>query len=543
MAKRKRLDPDHEDDIALTGDVANKNLGRHVVHEDRVRGTRDGATVAGKISKDERRRRRNLERAAERDVESVNVPVTASDEKVERQSSAKPNVQQMHDEFLQKHSITIVDPLSSRHTPILEFEQLPEEAAFAKDVLKDFKTPTPIQAVSWPFALSRRDVVGIAETGSGKTLAFGLPCIASLLYGPRDEARLKLKREEVSCHIRAVIVSPTRELAHQIFDQIHILSAPTRLNCVCVFGGAPKEPQRQALKTADIVVGTPGRLNDFMQEGAARLDKVTYLVLDEADRMLDKGFEDEIKKIVGSTSSARRQTLMFTATWPQSIRSLAGTLMKDPVEIFIGDSPPGDLRANLQIQQTVEVLETSLKDRRLCEILKTHQAGKRSKDRILIFCLYKKEAARTERFLLSRGMNVAGIHGDMAQAQRTAALVAFKTGARSLLVATDVAARGLDIPEVKLVINVTFPLTVEDYVHRIGRTGRAGQTGQAITFFTEQDKSLSGELINVLRAANQHVPNELLKFGTTVKRKTHDNYGAFYKNTEDMPKATKVVFD
>jgi ATP-dependent RNA helicase DBP3 len=237
---------------------------------------------------------------------------------------------------------------------------------------------------------------------------------------------------------------------------------------------------------------------------------------------------------------------MFTATWPKSIRELATTFMTSPVKITIGrteDEDSGELRANPRITQTVEVMDGAVKEQRLFQLLKEHQAGKKSNDRILIFCLYKKEAQRIERFIRSRGFSVAGIHGDMSQRDRIASLEAFKSGKVSLLVATDVAARGLDIPNVKLVINVTFPLTAEDYVHRIGRTGRAGADGKAMTFFTEQDKGLAGALVNVLKAAKQVVPDELLRFGTTVKKKQHDSYGAFYREAEEGKKATKIMFD
>ncbi|KAI7018147.1 ATP-dependent RNA helicase, partial [Hortaea werneckii] len=179
----------------------------------------------------------------------------------------------------------------------------------------------------------------------------------------------------------------------------------------------------------------------------------------------------------------------------------------------------------------------------LIDLLKQYQSGKNKNDRILVFCLYKKEATRIEEFIRRRNFNVGGIHGDLSQQKRTESLEAFKAGKVPTLVATDVAARGLDIPAVRVVINVTFPLTVEDYVHRIGRTGRAGADGRAITFFTDQEKGLAGGLINVLKSANQPVPEELMKFGTTVKKKGHDAYGAFYKDTEGMKQATKITFD
>jgi ATP-dependent RNA helicase DBP3 len=438
------------------------------------------------------------------------------------------------DDFLRTNFITINEPPSSTLRPITKFLYLPtsDPSPFAA-----FKAPTPIQSAAWPFLLSGRDMIGVAETGSGKTLAFGVPCIHSMMNSSPSKPRAPAK---------AAIVSPTRELAVQIHTQIEALAAPALLKTVCVYGGVPKDTQRAALKTAHIIVATPGRLNDLINEGAADLSNVNYLVLDEADRMLDKGFEEEIRKIISATSPKGRQTLMFTATWPPSVRDLAATFMKNPVHISIGaDNPTGELRANTKIKQLVEVVDPRGKEQRLLQILKQHQGPKNKNDRILVFCLYKKEAARVEGFLRQRGLRVAGIHGDMGQSARSASLESFKSGQCPLLVATDVAARGLDIPAVKVVINVTFPLTVEDYVHRIGRTGRAGAEGLAITLFTEHDKAQSGALINVLRAAGQDVPEDLLRFGTTVKKKGHEAYGAFYKEVGvgEKREGTKIRFD
>ncbi|KAK5019422.1 RNA-dependent ATPase [Cryomyces antarcticus] len=443
------------------------------------------------------------------------------------------------DSFLSQNFITITDPLSiaSTHRPITNFSYLPIKDPAQRAPFALFTTPTPIQAAAWPPVLAGRDVIGVAETGSGKTLAFGVPCIKYITSLPKSQQRKG---------VRACMVSPTRELAMQIYEQLVKLATPAGLGVVCVYGGVPKDEQRAALKTASIVVATPGRLNDLINENSADLSNVGYVVLDEADRMLDKGFEEEIRKIINTTQATPdRQTLMFTATWPQSVRELAATFMTNPVKIAIGDNPTGELRANTRITQTVEVVDPRGKEQRLLQLLKQHQSGQDKDDRILVFCLYKKEATRIENFLRMKGLKVAGIHGDLSQQQRTASLDAFKQGKVPLLVATDVAARGLDIPAVKMVINVTFPLTVEDYVHRIGRTGRAGKEGKAITLFTEHDKALSGGLVNVLKAANQPVPEGLMKFGTTVKKKGHEAYGAFYKDTGDAPmkKATKIIFD
>lgn len=442
------------------------------------------------------------------------------------------------DDFLSANFIKIDDPRPSSLRPIIKFSFLPDTTTSNSLSFASFKSPTPIQAAAWPFLLSGRDVIGVAETGSGKTLAFGVPCIRSIASSP--------KPAKSHAPARAVIVSPTRELAVQIHTQIERLATPASLSTVCVYGGVPKDTQRAALKTAHIVVATPGRLNDLINEGAADLSSVNYCVLDEADRMLDKGFEQEIRKIIATTPTQGRQTLMFTATWPPSVRELASTFMNQPVHISIGaDNPTGELRANTKIKQLVEVVDPRGKEQRLLQLLKQNTAGAKKNDRILIFCLYKKEAARVEGFLRSRGLKVAGIHGDMGQAARTASFESFKSGESPLLVATDVAARGWDIPNVKVVVNVTFPLTVEDYVHRIGRTGRAGAEGLAITLFTEHDKALSGALINVLRAAGQDTPEDLLKFGSTVKKKGHEAYGAFYKDVGEgeMKKAKKIVFD
>ncbi|EKD16601.1 uncharacterized protein L3040_001344 [Drepanopeziza brunnea f. sp. 'multigermtubi'] len=441
------------------------------------------------------------------------------------------------DKFLAENFISVTDPLPTfaKLRPLTAFDFLPITDPAQRAPFKNFKAPTPIQAAAWPFLLSGRDVIGVAETGSGKTMAFAVPCVRGILALPASQRNKGP---------RAVIVSPTRELAMQSYDQIMELAKVSGLKAVCVYGGVPKDQQRQALKTADIVVATPGRLNDLINEGCADLSKANYVVLDEADRMLDKGFEEEIRKIINMTLPiGQRQTLMFTATWPESVRALASTFMTSPVKIAIGDNPTGDLRANTRIVQKVEVMDGRQKEYRLLQLLKQYQSGAQKDDRILVFALYKKEATRLEGFIKMKGFRVAGIHGDLSQEQRTRSLDAFKKGTTPILVATDVAARGLDIPAVQLVINVTFPLTVEDYVHRIGRTGRAGLDGLAITFFTEQDKALSGSLINVLKAANQEVPADLLKFGTTVKRKEHEAYGAFAKDVDMSKKAKKITFD
>jgi len=370
-------------------------------------------------------------------------------------------------EFLKKQEIAINDPSGTKLRPVLQFSHLPTSALLSKGPFASFTAPTPIQAASWPFALSGRDVIGIAETGSGKTMAFSLPCIESLASSPKP----KHSKGDRTAYPRAVVVSPTRELAMQTHAAMSSLASLVGLSAVCLYGGAPKDDQRALLwrnNGADIVVATPGRLKDFLSEGCVALSDVMFAVLDEADRMLDKGFEEDIKLILGDCPPReKRQTLMFTATWPTSVQGLAEGFMVDPVKTTIGNRTRAggdengegngsvELQANSRIEQKVEVVDPRGKEQRLLELLRDAQKGSAKNDRILVFCLYKKEAVRVEQFLERRGIRVASIHGDLRQDQRTRSLEAFKAGTTTVLVATDVAARGLDIPEVKLVINVT----------------------------------------------------------------------------------------
>ncbi|XP_028064397.1 DEAD-box ATP-dependent RNA helicase 5-like [Camellia sinensis] len=273
--------------------------------------------------------------------------------------------------------------------------------------------------------------------------------------------------------------------------------------------------------------------------GICYLKEVSFVVLDEADRMLDMGFEPEVRSILSQTCSAR-QMVMFSATWPPAVHQLAQEFMDpNPVKVVVGSE---DLAANHDVMQIVEVLDDRARDERLVSLLEKYHKSQRN--RVLVFVLYKKEAARVETMLQKRGWKVVSIHGDKAQHARTKALSLFKEGSCPLMIATDVAARGLDIPDVEVVINYSFPLTTEDYVHRIGRTGRAGKKGVAHTFFMKENKGLAGELVNVLREAGQTVPAALINFGTHVKKKESKLYGAHFKEiAANAPKATKITFD
>ncbi|XP_040972766.1 DEAD-box ATP-dependent RNA helicase 46 isoform X2 [Gossypium hirsutum] len=354
-----------------------------------------------------------------------------------------------------------------------------------------FSAPTPIQAQSWPIALQGRDIVAIAKTGSGKTLGYLVPGFM----------HIKRCRNDSQMGPTVLVLSPTRELATQIQDEAQKFGGSSRITCTCLYGGAPKGPQlREIERGVDIVVATPGRLNDILEMRRVSLQQVSYLVLDEADRMLDMGFEPQIRKIVKEVPT-RRQTLMYTATWPREVRKIAADLLVNPVQVNIGNID--ELVANKSITQNVEVLAPMVKHRRLEQILRSQEPG----SKIIVFCSTKKMCDQLARNLSQFG--AASIHGDKSQADRDYVLGQFRSGRSPVLVATDVAARGLDIKDIRVVINYDFPTGVEDYVHRIGRTGRAGATGLAFTFFGDQDSKHASDLIKVLEGANQQVPAEL----------------------------------
>ena len=432
---------------------------------------------------------------------------------------------------LRKERMTVVEHLESR--PVTSFAHLDLDKKFLH-ACRTFQQPSPIQAECWPLALSGHDVVGIAATGSGKTLAFGLPAMVHIAAQLASGAQDKGRKGPV-----ALVMGPTRELVIQIAEVLEEAGRKCGVRTTCVYGGVSKEGQRRDIGAGfEVVVATPGRLRDLMEEGVLSLHKVTYLVLDEADRMLDMGFLPEIRAVANQIR-ADRQTMMFSATWPMEVSNLAADFLRSPfAKVNIG-SP--DLAASHTIKQIVEVCQPDMRDGKLLKVLGKYHASR--KNRCLIFVLYKKEAARVEAFLQRKGYRVVAVHGDMGQRDRVNSVNQFQDGSVPLLVATDVAARGLDIPDVEYVINYSFPLTTEDYVHRIGRTGRAGKSGVAHTFFTINDKARSGELIGVLREAKQTVPDDLMAFGTTVKKKESKLYGAHFKDIDMTIKPKKTTFD
>ncbi|KAK9673706.1 hypothetical protein RND81_12G185100 [Saponaria officinalis] len=392
--------------------------------------------------------------------------------------------------YRRKHEISVSG--DSVPLPFMTFEA----TGFPSEILREatqagFSAPTPIQAQSWPIAMQGRDIVAIAKTGSGKTLGYLLPGF------------MHLKRLNNSSQMgpTVLVLSPTRELATQIQDEAVKFGRSSRISCTCLYGGAPKGPQlRELERGVDIVVATPGRLNDILETKRVSLHQISYLVLDEADRMLDMGFEPQIRKIVKEVPT-RRQTLMYTATWPKEVRKIAADLLSNPVQVNIGNAD--ELVANKSITQHVEVVSSMDKQRRLEQILRSQEPG----SKVIVFCATKKMCDLLARKLSRLG--AAAIHGDKSQGERDSVLNQFRSGRSPLLVATDVAARGLDVKDIRVVVNYDFPTGVEDYVHRIGRTGRAGATGVAYTFLSDQDGRHAKDLVKILEGANQQVPQEV----------------------------------
>ncbi|XP_068665973.1 DEAD-box ATP-dependent RNA helicase 20-like [Aristolochia californica] len=360
-----------------------------------------------------------------------------------------------------------------------------------------FIEPTPIQSQGWPMALKGRDLVGIAETGSGKTLAYLLPALVHVNAQPR------LAQGEGPI---VLVLAPTRELAVQIQEEAAKFGSHSNVKSTCIYGGAPKGPQiRDLRKGVEIVIATPGRLIDMLEMHHTNLRRVTYLVLDEADRMLDMGFEPQIRKII-SQIRPDRQTLYWSATWPREVEALARQFLRDPYKAIIGSS---DLKANQSINQIVEVIQESEKYQRLIRLLTELVDG----SRILIFLETKKGCDQITRQLRMDGWPALSIHGDKSQGERDWVLAEFKSGRSPIMTATDVAARGLDVKDIKCVINYDFPSSLEDYIHRIGRTGRAGARGTAFTFFTHANGRFGKDLIKILQESGQSVSPALASLG------------------------------
>ncbi|MFN3399483.1 MAG: DEAD/DEAH box helicase [Ferrovibrio sp.] len=349
-----------------------------------------------------------------------------------------------------------------------------------------YTQPTPIQAQAIPPVLEGRDLLGIAQTGTGKTAAFALPILHRLAAGNRRPA-------PKTC--RALILSPTRELASQIAEKFRAYGHDSKLSVATVFGGVGMNPQVQALaRGVDVLVATPGRLMDHMQQGTLRLDAVETVVLDEADQMLDLGFVHAIKRI-SQALPKQRQSLFFSATMPQNIAQLAAGFLKDPVRVEVTPAATTVER----IDQQVIFIEAERKRALLLEIMANPDIT-----RALVFTRTKHGADKVARHLAAGNVPAAAIHGNKSQSQRERALADFKAGRIRVLVATDIAARGIDVTGVSHVVNFELPNVPESYVHRIGRTARAGKDGMAISLCAQDERAY---LRDIERVTRQRIPS------------------------------------
>ena len=366
-----------------------------------------------------------------------------------------------------------------------------------------YRDPTPIQAQALPVVLQGKDVMGAAQTGTGKTAGFALPILQLLMRHANASA------SPARHPVRALILAPTRELADQIHANVRDYARYSGLRAAVVFGGVDIKPQIAELRQgAEVLIATPGRLLDHVSQRTLSLGQVEMLVLDEADRMLDMGFLPDIQRIINLLPE-RRQNLMFSATFSGDIRKLAQSFLNDPKSIEVARR---NAAAELVEQTVYRVADTESKRAAVAKLIRD-----RSLSQVLVFTNTKIGASRLARLLEADGLNATAIHGDKSQQERLAALAAFKTGEVAVLVATDVAARGLDILELPAVINYDLPYSPEDYVHRIGRTGRAGASGLALSLMTGDDERLLAEIEKLLKC--KLVP-ETLDVGPVARERT-----------------------
>lgn len=410
--------------------------------------------------------------------------------------------------------------------------------------LSGYKVPTPVQRYSIPIVQRKRDLMACAQTGSGKTAAFILPIISNLYEDGVNSRYIDNNNRVYPKPSPSVLVlAPTRELASQIYDESKKFTYRGWVRPTVVYGGADISYQiREISNGCDLVVATPGRLVDLLERGKLCLKGVKYLVLDEADRMLDMGFEPQIRRIVeqeGVPEKENRVTLMFSATFPKDIQILARDFLRD--YIFLSVGRVGSTSTN--ITQEVQYVEDVDKRSFLLDILHSDMEDNKCSGTLqltLVFVETKRGADNLEEFLYHQGFPTTSIHGDRTQDQREKALRSFKSGATPILVATAVAARGLDIPNVKHVINFDIPTDIDDYVHRIGRTGRAGNVGKATSFFNASNRNIAADLSSLLKEAKQEIPSFLNGYGSMYKGKggrggfRSDRFTDFRRNTREF---------
>jgi len=365
-----------------------------------------------------------------------------------------------------------------------------------------YETATPIQEAAIPAALRGRDIIGTAQTGTGKTAAFVLPILNKLLDGPRNQAR-------------ALIVTPTRELAEQINSVTKTLSAGTGLRSATIYGGVGADRQIKALRAGtEILVACPGRLLDLIQQRHAKMNRIEILVLDEADRMFDMGFLPDVRRIIKAVP-VERQTMLFSATFPPEVELLAAQSLTEPQKIAMGISKPA-----VTVTHALYPVPPHLKSGLLLKLLKQTDT-----DSVLVFTRTKHRADKIARQIAHAGFRVTSLHSNRTQGQRERALHGFKTGHFQIMVATDIAARGLDIDSISHVINFDMPDTADAYIHRIGRTGRAQRTGDAFTLVTPDDNDMIRTLERIMKHPLEKITLEDFDYSPPAPPRSAHSHG------------------
>ncbi|XP_001952274.1 probable ATP-dependent RNA helicase DDX43 [Acyrthosiphon pisum] len=389
--------------------------------------------------------------------------------------------------------------------PVLKFSHAFEDYP---DILEEiqkqkFEVPSPVQCQTWPVIMSGHDLIAIAQTGTGKTLAFLLPAFIHIDFQPTPRSERKGPS--------ILVLAPTRELVLQIESEVKKYSYKG-IKAMSIYGGASSGKQKEVLrKGVEIVIATPGRLNDFVGSGAIDLSDVTFLILDEADRMLDLGFEPQIRVSLLRVRPDR-QTIMTSATWPPGVKRLAKSYTTNPIQVMVGSL---DLTTVNTVKQDILIMDEEEKEVWLDDFLKSCSAD----DKIIIFVNRKVTVDQLSSDLCMKGYIVESIHGGREQCDREMALESLRNGEVNILIATDVASRGIDINDITVVINYDFTKDIEEYVHRVGRTGRAGKTGLAITLMTRRDWGKAKDLVEVMEKSGQDVPPELQEMASRYEAK------------------------
>jgi len=450
-----------------------------------------------------------VKKYATEEVSKGNTRVREEDEDLSSRIDSHP--------YRQTHGLVVWDDFRNEKVPepICSFEQFPSIPQVQLKALYDagFKAPTPIQAQTWPIAMKDRDVISIAKTGSGKTLAFLMPGYAKIdarFGGPRGT-------------IYILVLAPTRELATQIHEEAVKFGGVRGHDSACAYGGAPKKEQLSAINQGiSVLVATPGRLNDYLERSQVNLSNVFYLVLDEADRMLDMGFEPQIREII-KRLPRKRQTLMFSATWPEEVRRLANDFLYQPIHIRLRGGKTG-LSANEDIRQHLILLNSGEdKDKELVQLIRSRFHNKR--ELVLIFVARKNTCDFVTNMLNRVGIQASAMHGDRDQEHRERVLNNFRQGSRPILVATDVASRGIDVKGISAVVNYDLANSTEDYVHRIGRTGRAGMAGESFTFITHSNDDVwkAQGIVEIMAKNGQSPPREVQDLIDRMKERSERN--------------------